>query len=48
VGKPKKRTSSRRTGMRRSHLFGKLAARVNAKSPVKVGIKKAKTDKPEA
>jgi hypothetical protein len=25
-----------------------LAARVNAKSPVKVGIKKAKTDKPEA
>jgi len=37
VGKPKKRTSSRRTGMRRSHLVRKLARRVNAKSPVKVG-----------
>jgi ribosomal protein L32 len=37
VGKPKKRTSSRRTGMRRSHLVNKLARRVNAKSPVKVG-----------
>jgi len=41
MGKPKKRTSSRRTGMRRSHLVNKLARRVNAKSPVKVG---AKTD----
>jgi ribosomal protein L32 len=39
MGKPKKRTSSRRTGMRRSHLLGKLARRVNAKSPVKVGAK---------
>lgn len=43
MGKPKKRTSSRRTGMRRSHLVEKLARRVNAKSPVKVG---AKTKKP--
>jgi ribosomal protein L32 len=43
VGKPKKRTSSRRTGMRRSHLVGKLARRVNAKSPVKVGQVKPKT-----
>jgi ribosomal protein L32 len=43
VGKPKKRTSSRRTGMRRSHLVSKLAKRVNAKSPVKVGLAKAKT-----
>jgi ribosomal protein L32 len=43
VGKPKKRTSSRRTGMRRSHLVNKLARRVNAKSPVKVG--RAKTAK---
>ena len=39
MGKPKKRTSSRRTGMRRSHLVAKLARRVNAKSPVKVGAK---------
>jgi ribosomal protein L32 len=39
MGKPKKRTSSRRTGMRRSHLVEKLARRVNAKSPVRVGAK---------
>jgi ribosomal protein L32 len=39
MGKPKKRTSSRRTGTRRSHLVSKLARRVNAKSPVKVGAK---------
>lgn len=36
MGKPKKRTSSRRTGTRRSHLVLKLARKVNAKSPVKV------------
>jgi ribosomal protein L32 len=36
MGKPKKRTSPRRTGMRRSHLVVKLAKRVNSKSPVKV------------
>ena len=36
MGKPKKRTSPRRTGSRRSHLVIKLARRVNAKSPVKV------------
>jgi ribosomal protein L32 len=36
MGKPKKRTSPRRTGMRRSHLVVKLARRVNSKSPVKV------------
>lgn len=35
MGKPKKRTSARRTGMRRSHLVLKLARAVNAKSPVK-------------
>jgi hypothetical protein len=40
MGKPKKRTSSRRTGMRRSHLVIKLARRVNATSPVKVYEKK--------
>jgi hypothetical protein len=36
VGKPKKRTTHRRTGSRRSHLVLKLARKVNAKSPVKV------------
>jgi ribosomal protein L32 len=35
MGRPKKRTSPRRTGMRRSHLLVKLARRVNASSPVK-------------
>ena len=35
MGKPKKRTSHRRTGTRRSHLLIKLARAVNAKSPVK-------------
>jgi ribosomal protein L32 len=36
MGKPKKRTSHRKTGLRRSHLVVKLARAVNAKSPVKV------------
>ena len=36
MGKPKKRTSPRRTGTRRSHLVLKLARAVNAKSPIKV------------
>ncbi len=36
MGKPKKRTSPRRTGTRRSHLGLRLARAVNAKSPVKV------------
>lgn len=35
MGKPKKRTSQRRTHTRRSHLVLKLARAVNAKSPVK-------------
>jgi hypothetical protein len=35
MGKPKKRTSPRKTGTRRSHLVVKLARKVNAKSPVK-------------
>ncbi len=35
MGKPKKRTSHRKTGLRRSHLVVKLARSVNAKSPVK-------------
>ncbi len=36
MGKPKKRTSPRKTGTRRSHLLVELARKVNAKSPVKV------------
>jgi ribosomal protein L32 len=35
MGKPKKRTSPRATGARRSHLMLKLARAVNSKSPVK-------------
>ena len=36
MGKPKKRTSPRRTGTRRSHHVLKLARKVNGRSPVKV------------
>jgi ribosomal protein L32 len=46
MGKPKKRTSARRTGMRRSHLVVKLARRVNAKSPVKVQVSKKQAKTP--
>ncbi len=35
MGKPKKQTTPRRTGTRRSHLVVKLARSVNARSPVK-------------
>ncbi len=35
MGKPKKRTTPRRTGTRRSHMVLDLARRVNAKSPIK-------------
>lgn len=45
MGKPKKRTSPRRTGMRRSHLVLKLARKVNGKSPVKVITTKNETGK---
>lgn len=48
MGKPKKRTTPRRTGMRRSHLLRSLAKRVNASSPVKVVVgtkaRQAKSD----
>lgn len=36
MGKPKKRTTHRRTGSRRSHHTLKLARQVNKTSPVKV------------
>ncbi len=45
MGQPKKRTSPRRTGNRRSHLLRKLARRVNATSPVKVAVGKHKQPK---
>ena len=45
MGKPKKRTSPRRTGTRRSHLTLKLARKVNATSPVKVYTTKRESAK---
>ena len=36
MGQPKKQSSPRKTGLRRSHLRLELARRVNTKSPVKV------------
>ena len=52
MGQPKKQSSPRKTGLRRSHLVLELARRVNAKSPVKVyttknesGKKKTDADK---
>jgi len=43
MAQPKKQSSSRKTGLRRSHLVLKLARRVNAKSPVKVRTTKRET-----
>ena len=43
MGKPKKQTSPRKTGLRRSHLKLKLARVVNAKSPVKAKTTKRET-----
>lgn len=45
MGKPKKRTSPRKTGTRRSHLVLQLARKVNSKSPVKVRTTKRETGK---
>jgi ribosomal protein L32 len=45
MGKPKKRTSPRKTGTRRSHLVLKLARKVNASSPVKVKTTKRESSK---
>lgn len=42
---PKKRTSPRKTGARRSHQVLKLARKVNAKSPVKVRTTKRESAK---
>ena len=43
MGKPKKQSSPRKTGLRRSHLVVKLARMVNAKSPVKAYTTKRET-----
>lgn len=45
MAEPKKQTSPRKTGTRRSHLKLKLARAVNAKSPVKVVTTKRETGK---
>lgn len=45
MGKPKTRTTPRRTGNRRSHLVLKLARAVNAKSPVKAYTTRRETGK---
>ena len=48
MGKPKKQTSKRKKGLRRSHLVLELARKVNGKSPIKAFTTKresAKKDK---
>lgn len=45
MGKPKKQTSPRKTGLRRSHLVLKLARVVNGRSPIKVHTTKRETGK---
>lgn len=45
MGQPKKQSSPRKTGLRRSHLRLELARRVNAKSPVKVRTTTKETGK---
>ena len=45
MGQPKKQTSKRKKGMRRSHHALKLARQVNAKSPVKVYTTKRESAK---
>ncbi|HET6747076.1 MAG TPA: hypothetical protein VFH06_03160 [Candidatus Saccharimonadales bacterium] len=51
MAQPKKQSSPRKTGLRRSHLLLKLARRVNGKSPVKARTTKrqnGKAAKPDA
>ncbi|HSW77372.1 MAG TPA: hypothetical protein VLG36_01065 [Candidatus Chromulinivoraceae bacterium] len=45
MGQPKKQSSPRKTGLRRSHLLLKLARRVNGTSPIKVRTTKRETGK---
>lgn len=48
MGKPKKQTSKRKKGLRRSHLVLELARKVNGKSPVKVYTTKRESAKKTA
>ena len=48
MGQPKKQSSPRKTGTRRSHLVLSLARRVNATSPIKVKTTKRETGKAKA
>ena len=45
MAQPKKQSSPRKTGLRRSHLRLDLARRVNKKSPVKVYATKKQSGK---
>ncbi len=45
MAQPKKHSSPRKTGLRRSHLRLTLARRVNASSPVKVKTTRKETGK---
>ena len=45
MAQPKKQSSPRKTGLRRSHLVLKLARRVNGTSPVKVKTTECETGK---
>lgn len=45
MGKPKKQTSPRKTGLRRSHLVLDLARKVNSKSPIKAFTTKKESGK---
>ncbi len=42
---PKKRRTARKQGMHRSHILSDLAERVNARSPVKVVLRKRRSKK---
>lgn len=48
MAQPKKQSSPRKTGLRRSHLLLKLARRVNKTSPVKATTTKRETGKKKA
>ncbi len=48
MAQPKKQSSARKTGLRRSHLRLKLARAVNRTSPVKVITTKNETGKKAA
>ncbi len=45
MGQPKKQTSPRKSGLRRSHLLLNLARRVNGTSPVKAKATRKETGK---